>query len=783
MIAKTLEFKRDEDDDDADEDDRLQQQRIQFDFKEDDRANSEGKLEEDDAEEISDVVVPNQLAPSSAKIRRSNVRSPLAPANVHGNKLGDPSIPQASSNMKSSGIPFVPQSQNAKEGNSNNIKGTGDNNKVHDNSQLKSLDGRIKSPDNNIPKSHDNNKGRDVGEKPKKRDAERPGTEKRVESEKRIATLAVEKRVAATDADAEGHPAEGYLAEGRSLDEKDLSRLKGDRKEYDRRERERKERERTETERLEKEKVEAKERKEKGEAEKRERQEIAAKEKLDKDRREKERIEAEKKERLDVEKREKERLEAEKRERELKEKKERERVETERKEKEKAEAEKKQREAREKKEREKVEAEKREKEKAETEKKEKERLEKEKKERERVEVEKKEKQRLETERIEREEKERKEKDRKEKERTESERREKDAREKEKRDKERDERERKDREHKEQETSFGVAGVPGRAEFSPDSLPDLISDDDVEERTKDGSSFDDDLSKTVNRIKTAGDYYEMLDLPRNASTERIQAQYKSIMQLLHASSDNGVFPSMPSVVKKIAQAYTFLSDPKKRSEYDTLLATAAPTLHSHDEEYIGHSGAYVEGQKTYIGGFFDSARMFMSMVVLAIIALLLFVKQAATSVARAVWPAAHKEEKWCSACRKYHTMATVASPYADSEGSFWEEGGRYYFLQGSTKHDVTSIVHDRYWRSQPGHGHAHGHSHGHGHGLPGDGCQFCGARSMDSHSPHFHDHDPTQTPIHEDPEKANAKAKKKTIANNNTPNNGNNRKATNKKKKH
>jgi hypothetical protein len=199
----------------------------------------------------------------------------------------------------------------------------------------------------------------------------------------------------------------------------------------------------------------------------------------------------------------------------------------------------------------------------------------------------------------------------------------------------------------------------------------------------------------------------------------------------------------------------------------LLSTVPEKIHSG---YLGHG--------TYIGGFFDSARMFMSMVVLAIIALLLFIKQAATSVGRTVWPASHKDKKWCSACRKYHTLSPVASPYADSEGSFWEEGGRYYFLQGSTKHDVTSIVQDRYWR---------GHS--------SDECQFCGARSMDTS--HFHSHEGScmtvfsctlsrllitsiaNTPLHEDLDKTSGKAKKNPVAYNTGTNN---RKAT-KKKKH
>ena len=149
------------------------------------------------------------------------------------------------------------------------------------------------------------------------------------------------------------------------------------------------------------------------------------------------------------------------------------------------------------------------------------------------------------------------------------------------------------------------------------------------------------------------------------------------------NDHGAFPSsssISSVVKKVAQAYTFLSDPKKRNEYgiltkkkckgrgvgglesyshstitmtkppDALLAPVTPSPPArvgagpHHHHHHHAAAAWVGG---YIGGILDSARMFMSMVVLAIIALLLFVRQATVNLARNVWPAAaSNKDKWC-----------------------------------------------------------------------------------------------------------------------------------------
>lgn len=207
---------------------------------------------------------------------------------------------------------------------------------------------------------------------------------------------------------------------------------------------------------------------------------------------------------------------------------------------------------------------------------------------------------------------------------------------------------------------------------------------------------------------------------------------------------------------------------------------------------------------------------MSMVVLAVIALALFVKQALLSLwvwlaslfhsfKQWLWPtssfrararAKAKGERWCQSCRVYHPVSPVLytkenkevkekdkeGKEGDEEGTFWEEGGRYYFLQGSTKHDVTTIVHDRYWRANATNSMRD---------SPDNACHFCRAHSrLDSHSPRmihityvywlYHSNSVTETHQEEHDKALANKAKKKPPTN--TNNNGNNRKA-NKKKKH
>ncbi len=183
------------------------------------------------------------------------------------------------------------------------------------------------------------------------------------------------------------------------IEHREQERLEAERQEKERLEAEHRENERLEAERREQERLEAERReRERLEAERREQ------ERLETERRERERLEAERREqeRLEAERRERERLEAERREQERleTERRERERLEAERRERERLEAERREQERleAERRERERLEAERREQERLETERRERERLEAERRERECLEAERQERERLEAER-------------------------------------------------------------------------------------------------------------------------------------------------------------------------------------------------------------------------------------------------------------------------------------------------------------------------------------------------------------------------------------------------
>ena len=68
-----------------------------------------------------------------------------------------------------------------------------------------------------------------------------------------------------------------------------------------------------------------------------------------------------------------------------------------------------------------------------------------------------------------------------------------------------------------------------------------------------------------------DYYELLELERNASEEQIRKSYRRLAFKHHPDRNPGD-PKAEEKFKKIAEAYGVLIDPVKRSEYDRWLRT-------------------------------------------------------------------------------------------------------------------------------------------------------------------------------------------------------------------
>jgi curved DNA-binding protein CbpA len=71
------------------------------------------------------------------------------------------------------------------------------------------------------------------------------------------------------------------------------------------------------------------------------------------------------------------------------------------------------------------------------------------------------------------------------------------------------------------------------------------------------------------------YYEILDVPPDATPEQIKAAYRILVQLHHPDRLQQSNPSVRQYaeerLKRINEAYTVLSDPAKRAKYDALYA--------------------------------------------------------------------------------------------------------------------------------------------------------------------------------------------------------------------
>ncbi|MBW6470677.1 MAG: DnaJ domain-containing protein [Methanosarcinaceae archaeon] len=61
------------------------------------------------------------------------------------------------------------------------------------------------------------------------------------------------------------------------------------------------------------------------------------------------------------------------------------------------------------------------------------------------------------------------------------------------------------------------------------------------------------------------YYEILEVNKKASQKDIKSAYRRLVMLYHP--DKNKLPETEEMFKKIAEAYSVLSDPSKRKQYD------------------------------------------------------------------------------------------------------------------------------------------------------------------------------------------------------------------------
>ena len=92
------------------------------------------------------------------------------------------------------------------------------------------------------------------------------------------------------------------------------------------------------------------------------------------------------------------------------------------------------------------------------------------------------------------------------------------------------------------------------------------------------------------------YYEILQIPRNASNNQIKAAFRRLARQYHPDYN----PNDPEAVAKfreIEQAYRVLSDKNKRKEYDRSLSPEIPTFNRSAEDFYQQGWHYAQ-EKNY-----------------------------------------------------------------------------------------------------------------------------------------------------------------------------------------
>ncbi|CAK9013910.1 unnamed protein product [Durusdinium trenchii] len=85
-------------------------------------------------------------------------------------------------------------------------------------------------------------------------------------------------------------------------------------------------------------------------------------------------------------------------------------------------------------------------------------------------------------------------------------------------------------------------------------------------TKDGKQYTSEQMQLVQRILRTKDYYDILEVPKNASEEAAKKAYRKLALKLHPDKNHA--PGADEAFKKLSKAFQCLTDPEKKQVYDT-----------------------------------------------------------------------------------------------------------------------------------------------------------------------------------------------------------------------
>src|SRR5574338_1550082 len=100
-----------------------------------------------------------------------------------------------------------------------------------------------------------------------------------------------------------------------------------------------------------------------------------------------------------------------------------------------------------------------------------------------------------------------------------------------------------------------------------------------------------------------DYYEVLGVSKNASSDEIKTQYRKLALKFHP--DRNKSADAGEHFKEISEAYAVLSDPEKRKVYDQYGHAGVDGKYSTEDIFSGARGNFDEVFSNFGFGGFDS----------------------------------------------------------------------------------------------------------------------------------------------------------------------------------